>query len=48
MLNNARRRDDLRITPQNRLEKLSCGREGQWSIRFIDQWPLHFILGDRI
>lgn len=32
MINNARRIDDLRIPPQNRLEKLSGNRDGQWSI----------------
>ena len=41
MLNNAHRVDDLRIPPQNRLEKLSRDREGQWSIRINDQW-CHF------
>jgi proteic killer suppression protein len=30
MINNARRLDDLRIPPQNRLEKLAGDREGQW------------------
>jgi proteic killer suppression protein len=43
MLNNARRIDDLRIPPQNRLEKLAGDREGQWSIRINDQWRLCFI-----
>lgn len=43
MLNNARRVDDLRIPPQNRLEKLSRDREGQWSIRINDQWRLCFL-----
>lgn len=43
MLNNARRIDDLRIPPQNRLEKLSGDREGQWSTRINDQWRLCFI-----
>lgn len=43
MLNNARRIDDLRIPPQNRLEKLSGDREGQWSTRINDQWQLCFI-----
>ncbi len=33
MINNARRIDDLHIPPQNRLEKLSGNRDGQWSIR---------------
>ena len=43
MLNNARKIDDLRIPPQNRLEKLSRDREGQWSIRINDQWRICFI-----
>ena len=46
MLNNARRIDDLRIPPQNRLEKLSRDREGQWSIRINDQWRICFEWGD--
>jgi proteic killer suppression protein len=43
MLNNARRVDDLRIPPQNRLEKLSRDRDGQWSIRINDQWRVCFL-----
>jgi len=43
MLNNARRIDDLRIPPQNKLEKLSRDREGQWSIRINDQWRICFL-----
>ena len=43
MLNNAGRVDDLRIPPQNRLEKLSGNREGQWSIRINDQWRVCFL-----
>ncbi len=43
MLNNARRVDDLHIPPQNRLEKLSRDREGQWSIRINDQWRVCFV-----
>jgi proteic killer suppression protein len=43
MLNNARMLDDLRIPPQNRLEKLSRDREGQWSIRINDQWRICFV-----
>jgi proteic killer suppression protein len=33
---------DLRITPGNRLEKLSARREGQFSIRINDQWRICF------
>lgn len=43
MLNNARTIEDLRIPPQNRLEKLCRDREGQWSIRINDQWRICFI-----
>jgi proteic killer suppression protein len=43
MLNNAGRVDDLRIPPQNRLEKLSGDREGQWSIRINGQWRVCFL-----
>lgn len=46
MLNNARRTEDLRIPPQNRLEKLSHDREGQWSIRINDQWRICFVWSD--
>jgi proteic killer suppression protein len=42
MLHNARRIDDLRAPPQNRLEKLRGDREGQWSIRVNDQWRVCF------
>jgi toxin HigB-1 len=43
MINNARRIDDLHIPPQNRLEKLSGNRDGQWSIRINDQWRVCFM-----
>lgn len=43
MLNNARRIDDLRMPPQNKLEKISRDREGQWSIRINDQWRICFL-----
>ena len=42
MVNNARRIDDLRIPPNNRLEQLSGDRAGQWSIRINDQWRVCF------
>jgi proteic killer suppression protein len=38
----ARRVDDLRIPPSNRLEKLSGKRAGEWSIRVNDQWRIVF------
>ncbi|MCE1225156.1 MAG: type II toxin-antitoxin system RelE/ParE family toxin [Geobacteraceae bacterium] len=43
MLNNAGKVDDLRSPPQNRLERLSGDREGQWSIRINDQWRVCFL-----
>src|SRR6266702_3717823 len=46
MLNNAHRIDDLRIPPQNRLEKLTGNRDGQWSIRINDQWRVCFVWND--
>ena len=42
MLNNARRLDDLRAPPGNRLEALKGDREGQHSIRINDHWRLCF------
>jgi len=32
---------DLRISPSNRLEKLSGDRRGQYSIRIDDQWRIY-------
>ncbi len=43
MLNNAKRIEDLRIPPNNRLEPLYGDRKGQWSIRINDQWRVCFI-----
>jgi len=42
MLNNAVTLNDLRIPPNNKLEKLSGDREGQYSIRINDQWRICF------
>jgi proteic killer suppression protein len=42
MLNRAGRIDDLRVPPNNRLEKLKGKRAGQWSIRVNDQWRVCF------
>lgn len=42
MVNNARRIEDLRIPPNNRLEALKGDRAGQWSIRINDQWRVCF------
>ena len=33
---------DLRVPPGNRLERLSGGRSGQYSIRINDQWRICF------
>ena len=33
---------DLRVPPNNRLEKLKGNREGQYSIRINNQWRLCF------
>lgn len=42
-LNRVEMVEELRIPPGNRLQKLSGGREGQWSIRVNDQWRICFI-----
>ena len=42
MLNRAGRIHDLRIPPNNRLEKLKGNRKDQWSIRINDQWRVCF------
>ena len=42
----ATRVEDLRLPPSNQLEKLSGGREGQWSIRINGQWRVCFKLVD--
>jgi proteic killer suppression protein len=42
LLNAARRLDDLRMPPGNRLEALKRDRAGQWSIRINDQWRICF------
>lgn len=38
----ARRIEDMRAPPANRLEKLSGNRAGQWSVRINDQFRLCF------
>ena len=45
MLNSARRLDDLRIPPANRLEALKGERRGQYSIRINSQWRICFRWG---
>lgn len=44
----ARRIEDLRVPPSNRLKKLSGPRKGLWSIRINDQWRVvfRFVGGD--
>jgi toxin HigB-1 len=46
LLNRARRLDDLRVPPANRLEALHGRRRGQHSIRVNDQWRICFIWKD--
>lgn len=42
MLNRAITLQDLRVPPANRLERLTGGRAGQYSIRVNDQWRICF------
>jgi toxin HigB-1 len=46
LLNNAKRIDDLRVPPGNRLEALRGNRIGQHSIRINDQWRICFVWKD--
>ena len=41
-INIAKRLDDLRVPPSNRLHALSGDREGQYSISINDQWRICF------
>ena len=41
-LHRARRLEDLRVPPGNRLEALKGDRKGQHSIRINDQWRICF------
>jgi proteic killer suppression protein len=43
MVHRATRLQDLRVPPNNRLEALTGGRKGQYSIRINDQWRLCFV-----
>jgi proteic killer suppression protein len=43
LVNNAKRLDDLRVPPGNRLETLRGERHGQHSIRVNDQWRICFV-----
>jgi proteic killer suppression protein len=46
LINNARRIDDLKVPPGNRLEALKGSRAGQHSIRINDQWRICFVWRD--
>jgi proteic killer suppression protein len=46
MLDSAVKLGDLAGSPGNRLEKLSGGRAGQYSIRINDQWRICFTWKD--
>lgn len=45
-LHQARRLEDLRVPPGNRLEALKGDRQGQHSIRINDQWRICFRWND--
>jgi len=46
LLNNAKRLEDLRTPPANRLEALKGNRKGQHSIRINQQWRICFVWRD--
>lgn len=46
LLNNAKRLDDLRVPPGNRLEALKGERQGQHAIRINNQWRICFMWKD--
>ena len=48
MIHAATRIESLRVPPQNRLEKLSGDRIGQWSIRVNDQFRVCFVWHDGV
>ena len=43
LVNQAKRLNDLRVPPGNKLEALKASRQGQHSIRINDQWRICFI-----
>ena len=45
-LHAARRLEDLRVPPGNRIEALKGDRSGQHSIRVNDQWRICFVWRD--
>lgn len=46
MLDAAKKLDDLRVPPGNRLEKLAGDRNGQHSVRINDQYRICFVFRD--
>lgn len=42
ILNQSKTLNDLRVLPNNRLERLKGNRKGQYSIRINKQWRLYF------
>ena len=46
MVHAVTRIESLRVPPQNRLEKLSRDRVGQWSVRVNDQFRVCFVWRD--
>ena len=46
LLNAARKVEELRVPPGNRLEALKGERRGQYSIRINDQWRICFVWKD--
>ena len=42
LINAAKKLDDLKAPPGNRLEALKGNRAGQWSIRINSQWRICF------
>jgi proteic killer suppression protein len=46
MIHAVTRIESLRVPPQNRLEKLSGDRAGQWSVRVNDQYRVCFVWRD--
>ena len=46
MLNNASQLQELRVPPNNQLEKLKGDRAGQFSVRVNNQWRVCFAWDD--
>jgi len=46
MLSNASQLQELRVPPNNQLEKLKGDRAGQFSVRVNDQWRVCFAWND--